>query len=98
MQIVIDIDKKNYEFIKSVRRIMKNSDTFQRIAVDLFRATQEGTPLPEGHGDLIDRDVVYAEFDKAGLSKKEMIGKLLVFGISTVIPADKGELDNETDN
>ena len=41
MKIVIDIDKKDYEFIKSVRRILKNSDIFQRIAVDLFRAVQE---------------------------------------------------------
>lgn len=29
MQIVIDIDEKDYEFIKSVNSIMKNSDTFQ---------------------------------------------------------------------
>ena len=44
--------------------------------------------LPKGHGDLIDRDVAYEEFDKAHLSKKEMIGKLIVFGVPTVIPAD----------
>ena len=85
MKIVIDIDKKEYEFIKSVRSIMKNSDTFQRIATDLFRATQEGTPLPEGHGDLIDRDVAYDEFDKACLSYE---GGLLKY-IPTVLPADK---------
>lgn len=49
--------------------------------------------LPAGHGDLIDRNVVYAEFDKENLSKKEMIGKLIVFGIPTVIPADNSEAD-----
>ena len=42
MKIVIDIDKKDYEFIKSVRSIMKNSDTFQRISADLFKAVKNG--------------------------------------------------------
>lgn len=40
MKIVIDIDKKDYKFIKSVNSIMKNSDTFQRIATDLFKAVK----------------------------------------------------------
>lgn len=42
MQIVIDIDEKDYEFIKSVNSIMKNSDTFQRISVSLFNAVKDG--------------------------------------------------------
>lgn len=88
MQIVINIDEKNYEFIKSVNSIMKNSDTFQRIATDLFRATQEGTPLPKGHGDLIDRDVAYEEFDKACLSWEGGLLKSKSI-IPTVIPRDK---------
>ena len=61
MKIVIDIDEKDYKFIKSVNSIMKNSDTFQRIATDLFRATQEGTPLSKGHGDLIDLNALKGE-------------------------------------
>ena len=40
MKIVIDIDERDYEFIKSVKSIMKNSDTFQRISVDLFNAVK----------------------------------------------------------
>lgn len=42
IQIVIDIDEKDYEFIKSVNSIMKNSDTFQRISVSLFNAVKDG--------------------------------------------------------
>lgn len=84
MKIVIDIDEKDYEFINSVKSIMKNSDTFQRIATDLFKAVKDGEPLPKGHGDLIDRDVAYAEFDKEGCSWE---GKLLKY-IPAVIPAD----------
>lgn len=40
MKIVIDIDEKDYEFIKSVKSIMKNGDTFQRISADLFDAVK----------------------------------------------------------
>ena len=42
MKIVIDIDERDYEFIKSVNSIMKNSDTFQRISADLFNAVKTG--------------------------------------------------------
>ena len=42
MKIVIDIDEKDYEFIKSVKSIMKNSDTFQRISASLFNAVKTG--------------------------------------------------------
>ena len=45
MKIVIDINEKDFEFIKSVKSIMKNSDTFQRISADLFRAVKDGEPL-----------------------------------------------------
>lgn len=47
MKLVIDIDEKDYKFIKSVRSIMKNSDTFQRIAADLFRAVHEAEAYEE---------------------------------------------------
>ena len=82
MKIVIDIDKKDYEFIKSVRRIMKNSTTFQHIAADLFRAVHEGTPLPKGHGELIDKDVVLDMMNHGVLEEY-----ITVMG--GVIPADK---------
>ena len=84
MKIVIDIDEKEYNFIKSIIRL-RNGDTFKKLAKDLIMAVKEGTVIPEGHGDLIDRDVAYEEFDKACLSWE---GGLLKF-ISPVIPADK---------
>lgn len=42
MQIVINIDEKDYKFIKSVNSIMQNSDTFQRISARLFDAVKTG--------------------------------------------------------
>ena len=82
MKIVIDIPKEVYESAK-------NGTLNEVQSMYICGSVAEGTPLPKGHGDLIDRNVVYAEFDKEKLSKKEMIGKLIVFGAPAVIPADK---------
>ena len=93
MKIIVDIDEKDYNFIKSVKSIMRGSDTFQRISADLFRAVKDGEPLPNNHGDLIDRDVAYEEYDKACLSWE---GGLLKY-VPTVIPAERGN-NNGVDN
>ena len=85
MKLIININEKDFEFIKSVKSIMKNSDIFQRISADLFNAVKSGEALPKGHGDLIDRDVAVDEFDKAGCSYE---GGLLKY-IPSVIPRDK---------
>lgn len=86
MKIVIDIPEELY------KNVIERTKTGY-VGSDVWIAVANGTPLPKGHGDLIDRNVVYAEFDKENLSKKEMIGKLLVFGVPTVIPADNSEVD-----
>lgn len=81
MKIVIDINEKDYKFIKSVRCIAKNGDAFQRIAADLFNAVQEGTPLPKGHGELIDNEVVLDMMNHGILEE-------YITDMSGVIPAD----------
>ena len=86
MKIVIDIPEELY------KNVIEHTKAGY-VGSDVWIAVANGTSLPKGHGDLIDRNVVYAEFDKENLSKKEMIGKLLVFGVPTVIPADNNEVD-----
>lgn len=60
MQIVIDIDENLYT------RLFDNGIQDNEIEVDdvceMARALRLGTPLPKGHGDLIDRDGVLANF------------------------------------
>ena len=48
MQIVIEIDKETY---KEIKKIVANGNEmcFMHILI------ANGTPLPEGHGDLIDK-------------------------------------------
>ena len=83
MKIVIDISDKIYNDLRA-RREANVADINT-----VFGAISGGTVLPEGHGDLIDRNVVYEVFDNADLPKESKVGKLLIFGIPTVIPADK---------
>lgn len=77
MKIVINIPDEVYNF------------TIQRghlpYGVNIAGCIIDSVPLPKGHGDLIDCDVAYNEFDEAGCSWE---GKLLRF-IPVVIPADE---------
>lgn len=56
MKLLIDIDEKDYTFIKSVVSIMPNSNTFERIAVDLFKSAKSGIPIFSSHSRLVDVD------------------------------------------
>ena len=79
MKLIIDIPEEFYNACKEwVTDECANIE--QAIIAD-------GTPLPKGHGDLIDRDVAYEEYDKACLSWE---GGLLKY-VPTVIPAERGE-------
>lgn len=51
MQIVIDIPKRTYEQLKFLRE--QGFDGFETI---IDKAVANGTPLPKGHGRLIDAD------------------------------------------
>lgn len=81
MKIVIDIPDFIYNALK---------EDVDCGTVNLNQAIVDGTVLPDGHGDLIDRDVAYDEFDKAccSLEGRLLEGRLLK-NIPTVIPADK---------
>ena len=75
MKLVIDIDDEVYNFIKNRGHIPYGVNIANEIA--------NGTPLPKGHGDLIDRDVAYEELGDIGY------GDDLLRFVPTVIKADK---------
>ena len=56
MQIVIDIDEYLYKTIKTLGIVVEDGD-----AVAVSEAIMNGTPLPKGHGRLIDADAVLEE-------------------------------------
>ena len=52
MKIVIEIDENLYT------RLFDNGVDNYDDAVDMAKAIRKGTPLPKGHGDLIDRSKI----------------------------------------
>ncbi len=54
MEIVIDINEETYTRIKTAL-IINAGNTFYN---EILTSVAEGTPLPKGHGELIDKNVV----------------------------------------
>lgn len=81
MQIVIEIPEEDYLRLKEKGMFGK---------VDVFkRAIRNGTPLPKGHGALIDRDVLqrYIEQDKREAFTKHQVWLLASVHSESNIPA-----------
>ena len=61
MQVVIDIDKAVYKAIKETMQT-KNRHLGKTMMLEhLMEVINEGTPLPKGHGDLIDKNELIKE-------------------------------------
>ena len=71
MQLVIEIDENEYIGIKS----FPNGNTSYPWTLHLYDAVRNGTPLPKGHGRLVDADRAY-EFNS-------------IDDMPTIIEADK---------
>lgn len=85
MKLVIDIPKWKYKSICEGVEASKRCGVVG-IAPDIHEAIYNGTPLPKGHGDLIDKKVAYRKFYARCLAPEAME----VFAETpTVIPADK---------
>lgn len=85
MQIVIDIPESIYKGVK-LHRVLEES-----IDIILY-AIEDGTPLPKGHGRLIDEREVYKKFYCRCLARA---AKEVLDGTSTIIEADKAESEEQ---
>ena len=74
MQIVIKIPEREYERLMNMK--------YPMTATVLETAIRRGTPLPKGHGDLIDRN-------KLNIPPEEMVARMAVQCASVVIEADR---------
>ena len=81
MQIVIDIPEEQYRTLNAKTQNDVVDVVDNRL---LINAIKNGTPLPKGHGDLIDREVVLDMMNHGILEEYINI-------MGAVIPADKGE-------
>ena len=92
MKLIVDIPDEGYDWIKN--GFPDNEDK-----EFLIKAIANGTPLPKGHGELIDRDKlshIHRQMSYCSTAPNFIwVGELMK--VTPIIEADK-ESDNETDN
>ena len=82
MQIVIEIDKETYKKCKWKNNGVVGMEWWERAIVN-------GTPLPKGHGRLIDADNLFNEFCEIAVEP--------YINASTVLEADmRGDTDADS--
>jgi len=59
MQIVIDIPEVFYETLRKADAIISGQRSGKTLMSVIFDAVTNGTPLPKGHGRLIDADELF---------------------------------------
>ena len=84
MQIVIDIPEWKY---KDIREGVKASKRINYSIPPIFEAVANGTPLPKGHGRLIDADVFIQNESCCGYIE-DMDIDYFKQHTPTIIPAD----------
>lgn len=96
MKLVIDIPEDQYTTLNA-----KTQDDIVDV-IDhgaLIKAIKNGTPLPKGHGRLIDADDVKENHRKwIGYLDEDMIARLNIAidkYVPTIIEADKGEQEGQ---
>lgn len=84
MQIVIDIDVRAYN--KCLKLVDDNDGGI--LGMHLINAVANGTPLPKGHGRLIDADVLKTAFPCGESVRTECVRATIDYA-PTIIEADK---------
>lgn len=91
MELVIKIDEEEYEATKCIPKLYRGN---------LIKAIANGTPLPKGHGRLVDENHVIAElvYRKHLLADNVTCGEVTeIFDSAVVVEAEK-ESSNGADN
>ena len=84
MKIIIDITEKVYTYLTRECSGLVD-DGSDSILLHLAKGVIKGTPLPKGHGDLVDRDTITVEED--------VYFQNYIIHAPTVIPADNSKVD-----
>ena len=80
MKLVINISEKTYKHIMSMQFYIPGSREGKSLLEEILKAIRTGTPLPKGHGRLIDADDI----------DNHIIGHVDTRSCPTIIEADKG--------
>lgn len=85
MKLIVNIDEVMYKLIKSEQYAGNNGADYSA------RAIQRGTPLPKGHGRLIDGTELKRKFIVYGYD----YGGDVLDDMPTIIEADKAESEDK---
>ena len=91
MQIVIDIPDQMYQKIKETNMIISGRRSGERFDYILFNAVNTGTPLPKGHGRLIDADELKKHKYHDNDRYENAVAVAQIDWADTIIEADEGE-------
>lgn len=91
MQIVIDIPEVYYEALRKTDEITSSQQSGKTLMSVIYDAVGKGTPLPEGHGRLIDENKINKCKQVGLIIKNGDIVRCLVTDTPTIIEADKIE-------
>lgn len=93
MQIVIDIPEEMYQKIKETSMFISGRRSGRTIDYTLFKAVNFGTPLPKGHGRLIDENGLIDEIVCEEIDGRyyDVIYAHSIYDAETIIEADKEE-------
>ena len=96
MQILIDIPEDFYEALKKTDEMSSGLHSEKTLMSVIYSAVAKGTPLPEGHGDLIDKNKLSKKkqylfkTDNGAFPKSEWFIKADdLFSAEAIIPAHK---------
>lgn len=89
MQIVIDIPEVFYESLREADMILSGQRSGKTFISVIYSAVANGTPLPKGHGRLIDDDALKWVFEKN--DKLNGFVQNLIARTPTVVEADRSE-------
>lgn len=89
MKIVIDIPDNVYKFVTTECKDVAISETKAPIEY-IIRGIIDGTPLPKGHGDLIDEKNLLDKWNNLSVRGRTEFDQVIMCQ-PPVIPSDKGE-------
>ncbi len=91
MQIVIDIPEEEYQ------NYLKMRPAYPEGVFCYIKAIQNGTPLPKGHGDLIDKNEIIKRYEK-DCGRRIYVDNFIhdiELNMTTIIEADKEKEDEQ---
>ena len=95
MKLIIDIPEVFYEALRETDEIISGQRSGKTLMSVIYNAVANGTPLPKGHGRLIDADEIQFENNEFDTYSDYSRAFDAIDGAETIIEADKAESEDK---